>query len=644
MASRLKPAGSHGDRLIRSLLARRGGADLREAAVFVRLLLFVGITLFGHLTYGIGFIFMERYLSGAFLLTGAALSLMVFVVAKQTRGQVALHRVSHLAVVSLVVTVAGVSWLGGEAGELSAWFLALAAGGAVFLLSERGAWLWLILISVLLFCMDWLRVPMDVPAAYQVEPWEDVMSQAGMAFIVTWFAAAVRRTTDAHIDTLTAHDRERAAQTLKLRAALFEQQRSQEELTRARDAAESAMEAAESARLSAEREREIAENARRAAEEASLAKSRFLANMSHELRTPLNAILGFSELITEEAEDTGMTEALADVAHIHTAGTHLLKLINDLLDIAKIEAGRSDLRLEHFDVRERAFEIVETLRPLAEANGDVVHVEIGPGVRPVWSDPTRVGQVMINLLSNAVKFTKNGRVDLVLNSVDGDELEIRVTDTGIGIAPDQLESIFEPFRQAEMSFNRSYEGTGLGLTIARQCVELLGGSIGVESQVGRGTSFSVRLPVDATPPTMAITGVGDAEPEPAGPRETTTVLVIDDDAAVRQIVARHLGRVGCYVITAATGETGLELAQHQRPDVVLLDILLPDIDGWAVLSALKSEAGTEDIPVVVITNVDSADLAYSLGASDFLTKPVTRGQLVAAISYLGLALEQDARP
>ena len=645
MPSMLKPAGPLGDRVIRSLLARREGTDPHEAAVYVRLLLFVGITLFGHVSYGLGFVFMERYLSGGLLLTGASLSVLILAIAKHTRGRAALQRVSHLAVVALVVTVAGVSWVGGESGELSAWFLALAAGGAVFLLSERGALLWLVLISVLLFCMDWLRVPLNLPSAYAIEPWEGVVSQAGMAFIVTWFAAAVRRTTDAHIDTLTSHDRDRAAQTVKLRAALYEQERSQEELTRARDAAESATEAAELAQRAAEQERELAEEARRAAEEANLAKSRFLANMSHELRTPLNAILGFSELITEEAEETGMTDALIDVGHIHSAGTHLLKLINDLLDIAKIEAGRSDLQLEHFEVRDRAFEIVETLRPLADANQNVIYVEIGPDVRPMWSDGTRVGQVIINLLSNAVKFTREGRVDLSL-SVVGDQLEIVVADTGIGIAPDQLAAIFEPFRQAEMSFNRSYEGTGLGLTIARQCVELLGGTIGVESSVGVGTSFRVRLPFDAAPPTMAITGVNEPENDPGAalPPATTTVLVVDDDAVVRQIVARQLGRSGCYVITAATGESGLELAQHQRPDVVLLDVLLPDMEGWAVLSALKSSQETEEIPVVMITSVDGADLAYSLGAADFLTKPVKRDQLISALGALGFHLEKDARP
>lgn len=593
--------------------------------------------LFGTVTYGIGFIAIQRYLSGALLLAGASLSVLILTFARRVRGE-RLPIVSHLSVLTLVATIAGVSWVGGEAGEFSGWFLALAAGGAVFLLSERGALLWLTLTFLLIVGMSELRIPMELPEAYDADPWEVVASRAGMAIILAWFAAAVRRTTDAHLDTLLAHDRERAAQTAQLSAAVAEERRARDELLRAKDAAEAAQQIAE-------HEREVADAARETAEEANRAKSQFLANMSHELRTPLNAILGFSELVIEEAEETGIGEAVADVRHIHSAGTHLLRLINDLLDIAKIEAGRSDLRLENFDVRKEVFDVVDTLRPLADANNNAIYVEVRPGLRQMWSDVTRVRQIVINLVSNAVKFTSDGQIDVELKPL-GDQLELVVKDSGIGIEAGQMGSIFEPFRQAEMSFNRSYEGTGLGLAIVSRCVDLLGGSLDLESEVGVGTTFRVRLPMDAVPRNLAITGVDDAGDSPTEARHTEgrTVLVIDEDPAARRVVARLLGREGFYVLTAGTGEAGLELAQHQLPDAILLDVGLPDMNGWEVLSVLGEDENTESVPVIVLTDDEVGDVAYSLGVADVLSKPVGREELLLALQRHGMRAEANAGP
>lgn len=649
MTQSSKMAGPFGDRVIRALLANRDSQDPHEAAVFVRLILFVAITTFGHLAYGIGFIGLQRYLSGTILILGATAALVIFGIAYRSRGLQALSRVTHVAVFFLVLTVTAIAGIGGEAGEVSMWYLALAAGGAVFLLSERAAFAWMIMIAALLVGLPLFQSPFVLSAAYNIEPWEELTSRAGMAFIVTWFAAAVRRTTDAHIDTLSAHDRERAEQNVKLRAALFEEERALEELTQAKEVAEVALEAAEREKSAADRARATSDQARKIAEDANLAKSRFLANMSHELRTPLNAILGYSELIIEEAEETGATEVVEDVSHIHSAGRHLLKLINDLLDIAKIEAGRSDVQLEHFDVKSLVLEIVDTIRPVAEANGNTLNIDVRPGVRPMWSDPTRVKQVVINLLSNAAKFTTNGEVSITMEGL-GPQLVLTVTDTGIGIDPEHLAVIFEPFRQAEMSFDRSFEGTGLGLTIARSCVELLGGLLEVESEVGVGTTFRATVPFDAQPATLAITGamarLDDMKVTASGsPRSISTVLVIDDDPAVREIIARQLGRTSCYVLTAPTGEAGLALARQQPPNVVVLDVQLPRMDGWAVLSALKSSPRTAEVPVVMLTNVDDADLAYSLGASDFLNKPVEREELLASLVSVGVEVEMlDVRP
>ncbi|MFT6398923.1 MAG: signal transduction histidine kinase/ActR/RegA family two-component response regulator [Bradymonadia bacterium] len=644
-----KTAGPFGDRLIRSLLANRESPDPHESAVFVRLILFVAVETFGNLAYGIGFIGLQRYLAGAILLLGAAAAWIIFGIAYRSKGVLALQRVTHVAVFSLVVTITAIAAIGGEASEISAWYLALAAGGAVFLLSERAAFVWMIIIVGIILGMPLIGLPLELGPAYEIEPWEEVLSRAGMAFIVTWFAAAVRRTTDAHIDTLTSHDRYRAAQNVKLRAALFEEERAREELIEAKEAAEAARGAAERAKGAADRARAASDEARKMAEDANLAKSRFLANMSHELRTPLSAILGYSELIMEEAEETGMTVAAEDIGHIHSAGRHLLKLINDLLDIAKIEAGRSDVQLEHFDVQALVLEVVETVRPMAEANGNTLMVDVRPGIRPMWSDPTRMKQIVINLVSNAAKFTTDGEITIEMAG-HGPSLLLTVADTGIGIDPGQLSVIFEPFRQAEMSFDRSFDGTGLGLTIARSCAELLGGGLEVKSEPGLGTTFRATVPFEAQPATLAITGiatrlVGAQVTATGSPRSVTTVLVIDDDPAVREIIARQLNRTACYVLTAPTGEAGLALAREQLPNVVLLDVQLPRMDGWAVLSALKSSPKTANVPVVMLTNVDDADLAYSLGASDFLRKPVERDELVASLNSVGVNVELlDARP
>jgi CheY-like chemotaxis protein/two-component sensor histidine kinase len=357
--------------------------------------------------------------------------------------------------------------------------------------------------------------------------------------------------------------------------------------------------------------------------------------MSHELRTPLNAILGYSELLLEDAAGEGHQALLPDLRKIHSAGRHLLGLINDVLDLSKIEAGKMDLYLETFDVRETLTPVVETVAPLVEKQDNRLEVRWGEHLGTVRSDATRVRQVLLNLLSNASKFTERGTITLEAEretDADGaDWLVLRVRDTGIGMTPAQLARLFEAFAQAEASTAGKYGGTGLGLAISRLFCEMLGGTIAVSSEAGVGTVFTVRLPsvtqqIAGSAPTeeaVPVTGSGQAG----------TVLVIDDDPAARSLIGRILGRDGFRVVEAEDGATGLRLARDLHPDVITLDILMPGLDGWEVLAALKADAALERIPVVVVTIVDERNASFALGAADYLQKPITRDQLLDSLRH-----------
>jgi len=373
--------------------------------------------------------------------------------------------------------------------------------------------------------------------------------------------------------------------------------------------------------------------ARRAAEDASRSKSQFLASMSHELRTPLNAIIGYSELLLEDAAVDGKEALLPDLRKIHSAGKHLLGLINDVLDLSKIEAGKMDLYLETFDVREALTPVVETVAPLVEKRDNRLEVRWGEGLGTVRSDATRVRQVLLNLLSNASKFTERGTITLEAER-EADPagpgwLVLRVRDTGIGMTPEQLAKLFEAFAQAERSTASKYGGTGLGLAISKKFCEMLGGTISVASEAGAGTVFTVRLPVV----THAIAGPGttDEAATADGNGQAGTVLVIDDDPAARSLIGRILGRDGFRVVEAEDGGTGLRLARDVHPDVITLDILMPGLDGWEVLAALKADATLERIPVVVVTIVDERNAGFALGAADYLRKPIARDQLLESL-------------
>ena len=378
--------------------------------------------------------------------------------------------------------------------------------------------------------------------------------------------------------------------------------------------------------------REIEDKSRQL-EAADRHKSEFVANMSHELRTPLNAIIGYSEMLQEEAADLEAGRFTDDLGKINAAGKHLLELINAVLDLSKIEAGKMDLYLESFDVATLVHDIAAVIRPLADKNRNRLDVRVPDTIGAMHADLTKVRQALFNLLSNACKFTEDGTITLTgarETTDDGDSLVFAVSDTGIGMTPEQLARLFEAFTQADAATTRRYGGTGLGLALSRRLCRLMGGDVTVESQEGRGSTFTVRLPAHVTvaaeePP---------AAPEPGAPAALPgahTVLVIDDEPAVRDLMQRFLTKEGFHVVVAAGGEEGLRRARELRPDAITLDVMMPGLDGWAVLTALKADPATADIPVVMLTIVDDRNLGYTLGAADYLTKPIERDRLVAVL-------------
>ncbi|HWB06717.1 MAG TPA: response regulator [Verrucomicrobiales bacterium] len=377
--------------------------------------------------------------------------------------------------------------------------------------------------------------------------------------------------------------------------------------------------------------------AKAAADDANQAKSAFLANMSHELRTPMNAIIGYSEMLQEEAEDLQHPTFSSDLQKIHGAGKHLLSLINGILDLSKVEAGRMTLYLEEFDIAQLTRDVAATIRPLIAKNENRLIVECPPEIGLMRADVTKVRQVLFNLLSNAAKFTERGEIRLEVtrctDSTAQDSLAFRIADTGIGIKPEQMERIFDAFSQADDSTTRKYGGTGLGLAISRKFCRLMGGDITVESEPGKGTAFTVTLPANASEkPTAPDSTFAPDSAEIPQPR--STILIIDDDANVRDLTERTLGKDGYRVVSAGDGNCGLSLAKQLMPSVIILDVMMPGMDGWAVLTALKADPATADIPVIMVTIIDNDHMGFALGAADYLTKPIDWQRLAGTLGKL----------
>src|SRR5712671_3448371 len=369
----------------------------------------------------------------------------------------------------------------------------------------------------------------------------------------------------------------------------------------------------------------------REVERATRMKSKFLASMSHELRTPLNAIVGFSDLLAEQTAGELNVKQKRFVNHIKQGSSHLLQLINDILDLSKIEAGQLELHCEYFHVKDALPEVLSTIRPLAMAkNIQVEHaLEIE---RPAYADRVRFKQILYNLLSNAVKFTpKDGRISIAC-AEDGDFVCISVTDTGIGIRAEDQAVVFEEFRQVEGSKDSTQEGTGLGLAITKRLVEQQGGKISLVSEPGKGSRFSFTLPAGAKTKTSATDAVSATAPHRAAAAEgrKPLVLIVDDEAPARELLASYLDPE-YRTAMAESGAEAVRRAQQLQPDAITLDVLMPGSSGFETLAALRKNPETANIPIIVVSIVDQKQVGFALGAADYLIKPIRKSVLLEAI-------------
>jgi len=390
-------------------------------------------------------------------------------------------------------------------------------------------------------------------------------------------------------------------------------------------------------------------SARDRAMAANRAKSGFLANMSHELRTPLNAIIGYSEIMLEDIDEVSDHQTHADLSRIKNAGKHLLTLINDILDLSKIEAGKMGLNLEYFRVDGMIKEVLETIEPMAAKNNTTLILQDNDDIGVMLSDITKVRQILFNLISNGIKFSENGEVTIDCQRAhveDKEHVVIKVTDTGIGMSPDDLEKLFEEFFQVDNSNAKKWSGTGLGLVISQRFSQMMGGSIAVDSELGKGSTFTVTIPINTAKIRFQDSPDGFVVGPKVDPRlvrfagkaedierrdKISRVLVIDDDPDVRDLMERYLSREGFEVMSAGSGRDGIENIKEFDPDVITLDVLMPVMDGWSVLSELKNNPETANIPVIMLSMLDELDMSFALGASDYLLKPIKRDVLVDTV-------------
>lgn len=351
------------------------------------------------------------------------------------------------------------------------------------------------------------------------------------------------------------------------------------------------------------------------AEQATLAKSQFIANMSHELRTPLSAVIGYAEMLQDESADMDPDEVQQDLKKITANARHLLDLINAVLDLSKLEAGRDELYIERVDADALVQTVADTASALVQRNGNALVIDVPEPLGGIGSDLIKLRQCLFNLVSNSAKFTENGVITLS-GRREADTLVFSVSDTGIGMTEEQVGKLFERFVQADSSVTRRYGGSGLGLALTRGFAELLGGRISVESEAGKGSTFTLEVPLESVPtPEWAAADDGPQAGQP-------TILVIDDEAPMRELLSRFLRREGFHVVTAADGSQGLAAAHSQQPAAIILDVLMPHVDGWSVLGALKADPVLAGIPVVMVTSSREKRLSLSMGAMDHLPKPV----------------------
>ena len=384
------------------------------------------------------------------------------------------------------------------------------------------------------------------------------------------------------------------------------------------------------ARLTLEQKNKDLLDSQKEAEAANEAKSTFLANMSHELRTPLNAIIGYSEMLIEDAEDEN-EDFIPDLEKINSSGKHLLGLINEILDLSKVESGKMELFIEEFELEKILNEVVSTIKPLVDKNDNSLNLKIQTKTKYISADVTKIRQILLNLLSNATKFTKEGEINILVNdnAQNSSMLDFNIADSGIGMTQEQVDKVFQPFTQADEKTTRKFGGTGLGLTITKMFSEMMGGSINLKSIVDKGTTFTVSIPKTVTDPKKVKEEVDYSHT--VNDQEAFTILVIDDDQDAQDLMKKFLKKEKYNILQASSGSEGLEMASQHQPDLITLDVMMPEMDGWEVLTALQNNEETRNIPVIMLSMLNEPDIGFSLGATDYLTKPVDWERLSAIL-------------